>query len=326
MIKFGIIGTNWITDKFIDAALQVDGFSLEAVYSRTEEKAKAFASTHHIPYTYTNLEEMVQSDIIDAVYIASPNSFHAEQAILCMNNGKHVLCEKPLASNASEVQAMITAAQKNNVLLMEAMKTTFIPSFAAIKEHLPKIGQVRRYFANFCQYSSRYDAYKEGHILNAFNPHFSNGALMDIGVYCLYPLITLFGKPNRIMANGLVLDSGVDGQGTIMMQYDQMEAVIMYSKITHSALPNEIQGEKGRIVIDKISSPSHVQIVYNDGTVEDISLEQKENTMYYEVKEFIDLLTNKQYESSINTFANALLSASIMDDAREQIGVVYPAD
>ena len=326
MIKFGVIGTNWITDKFLEAAKELEDFYLTAVYSRTEEKAREFANTHGVSHIFTNIEEMVQSNTIDAVYIASPNSLHANQAILCMNNGKHVLCEKPLASNTTEAQAMIDAAQKNNVLLMEAMKSTCIPSFLAIKENLHEIGPVRRYFANFCQYSSRYDEYKKGNILYTFNPAFSNGALMDIGVYCITPLVHLFGEPLSIRAMGTVLDSGVDGQGSIIMQYEHLEAVVMYSKITQSELQNEIQGENGRIVINKISSPSHVYISYRNGKQKELSMPQKENTMYYEVKEFIELIKNNRTESTINTFARSLIVTKIMDEVRQQLGIVYPAD
>jgi len=326
MIRFGVIGTNWITEKFLDAATRIQDFSLTAVYSRTEEKAKVFADTHGASYIFTSIEEMVQSEVLDAVYIASPNSLHAEQAILCMNNGKHVLCEKPLASNTAEVQAMLVAAKKNNVLLMEAMKSTCIPSFLAIKDHLHKIGPIRRYFANFCQYSSRYDEYKKGSILNAFNPAFSNGALMDIGVYCIAPLVHLFGEPQSIKATGTMLNSGVDGQGSIIMQYEQFEAMVMYSKITNSDLRNEIQGEDGCIIIDKISSPSHVSISYRNGVREDLSLPQIENTMYYEAKEFIELIKNKRTESTINAHEQSLAVMKIIDEVRLQLGITYPAD
>lgn len=325
MVRFGIIGTNWITEQFIDAAKNVEGFCLEAVYSRTEERAKHFAKKFNIPYTYTDLEEMANSHI-DAVYIASPNSFHMEQAILFISRGKHVLCEKPLASNFREVEAMIEAARKNNVLLMEAMKTTFLPNFKAIQEHLPKIGRIRRYVGNYGQYSSRYDAYLEGTVLNAFNPKFSNGALMDLGVYCLYPMVVLFGEPQSIKANGVILESKVDGEGSIILHYGDKEAVIMFSKITNSYMPSEIQGEKGSILIDAISVPKKVEIIYKDGSREDISLPQKENEMYYEVKEFIDLIKSGKVESSVNTFEHSLLTAKIMEEARKQIGVVFPAD
>src|SRR5574344_3121199 len=95
-IRFGIVGTNFITDWIIAASQQETRFELVAIYSRTQETADAYAVRHNIPYTFTSLEEMAKSPLIDAVYIASPNFKHAEQSILCMSQGKHVLCEKPL--------------------------------------------------------------------------------------------------------------------------------------------------------------------------------------------------------------------------------------
>lgn len=326
MIRFGVIGTNWITEEFIHAARELEGFALTAVYSRTEERAKEFAAKFGVQTTFTDLESMAKSDEIDAVYIASPNSFHARQAILCMNHGKHVLCEKPLASNTREVQNMISAARENGVLLMEAMKTTLLPNFQSIRAHLHKIGKVRRYFASYCQYSSRYDAYKAGTVLNAFNPAFSNGSLMDLGIYCLYPLVVLFGKPKRIKAGAILLGSGVDGEGGILMEYEDMDAVIMHSKITNSYLPSEIQGEDGSILIDKIHTPTKVEIRYRDGSTEEITQPQAKHPMAYEIKEFMELIRNGKRESPVNSHANSLAVAEIMEEARKQIGLVYPAD
>jgi scyllo-inositol 2-dehydrogenase (NADP+) len=210
MIRFGIIGTNTITDKFLEAAKSVEGFILTAVYSRKEETARTFAQKHHVKNIYTNLEEMAASNDIDAVYIASPNSFHAEQAILMMDHGKHVLCEKAIASNTTELQKMIDTARTNQVVLMEAMMSTCTPNFKSIRDNLYKIGKVRRYFAQFCQYSSRYDAYKQGTVLNAFKPDFSNGALMDIGIYCVYPMVVLFSEPGHIRANAWYVNTKLD--------------------------------------------------------------------------------------------------------------------
>ncbi len=326
MIRFGIIGTNWITEKFIDAASNIEDFSLVAVYSRTEERAKAFAAKFDVTNIFTDLETMAKSDVLDAVYIASPNSLHAEQSILFLQHGKHVICEKPLASNVKEAEAIVQTAKAHGVVFMEALKTTFVPSFVSIKENLHKIGTVRRYFANFCQYSSRYDKYKEGIVLNAFNPAFSNGSLMDIGVYCIYPMVALFGEPTDLRANAYMLESGVDGEGTVIFSYPEMEGVVSFSKIFNSFIPSEIQGEKGTIVIDKISTPSKVEIHYNDGTVEDISRPQVENTMYYEAKEFIELIKENKTESQINTYANSLTTSKLMERARKQIGLVFPAD
>ncbi|MCC3357696.1 Gfo/Idh/MocA family protein [Bacillus sp. REN16] len=326
MIRFGVIGTNWITDAFLEAAKAIDDFSLTAVYSRTEERAKEFAEKYQAPYTFSSITEMAQSDVFDAVYIASPTSFHASQAIILLNHGKHVLCEKPIASNTRELKEMIHAAKVNNVLLMEALKSGFLPSYSSIRENLHKIGPVRRYFASYCQYSSRYDAYKEGTVLNAFKPEFSNGSLMDIGVYCVYPMVQLFGKPDAIKASGLMLDSGVDGEGSILAHYKDMEGMMMFSKITNSYIPSEIQGENGSILIDKISSPEKVEIRYRDGRVEDISKLPDQHTMYYEAKEFIKHIKNGDLESDINTYENSLAVMEILDEARSQMGLVFPAD
>jgi scyllo-inositol 2-dehydrogenase (NADP+) len=326
MIRFAVIGTNRITEEFIQAARVAEDFTLTAVYSRTADKAAEFTEKWDIPHQFTDLAAMAQSDQVDAVYIASPNSYHAEQAILCMNYGKHVLCEKPIASNTRELQSMIDAALKNNVLLMEALKSTLMPNFQAVRENLTKIGKIRRYVASYGQYSSRYDAYKQGTVLNAFNPIFSNGSLMDLGIYCIYPMVVLFGKPDGIQGSGVMLESGVDGEGSILMAYKGMEAVIMHSKIANSYLPTEIQGENGTIIIDKINQPEKVEIRYKDGTVEDITRPQVSRTMLYEVKEFIDMLKNGMLESATNSMANSLAATEIMEEVRKQIGLVYPAD
>ena len=326
MVRFGIVGTNWITERFLKAALQAEDFQLTAVYSRTEEKAKEFAGKYGVERTFTDLKSMAASGEIDAVYIASPNSLHAEQSILFMKNNIHVLCEKPIASNTKELASMIAAARENNVLLMEALKSSFMPNFLAVKENLHKIGQVRRYFASYCQYSSRYDAYRQGTVLNAFNPDFSNGSLMDIGIYCVYPLVALFGKPEEIKAAGYMLESGVDGEGSMVLKYPGMDAVIMYSKITDSSLPAEIQGEEGNIIIDRISAPEKVELHYRNGEREDLTQDQLSDSMYYEAKEFIRLVQAGKTESDINSHANSMITMEIIEEARRQIGVVYPAD
>jgi scyllo-inositol 2-dehydrogenase (NADP+) len=123
-----------------------------------------------------------------------------------------------------------------------------------------------------------------------------------------------------------LLESGADGQGTIMLSYDEMESVVMYSKITESKQPSEIQGELGSILIDKISGPEAVEILYRDGSRESISVKQDRPSMYYEAREFIELIQQGKMESDKNSFANSLMTIEIMDEARKQIGIVFPAD
>ncbi len=324
MIRFGVIGTNWITDFFIEAGKQHQQFELTAVCSRTMEKAEQYADKHSIPFKFTNVEEMAA--VVDAVYIATPNSLHAEYAIQMMKQGIHVLCEKPIASNTQQLHEMIQTAKKYNVLLMEAIKSTLMPAFSVIQENMKQIGKVRRYFASYCQYSSRYDAYREGTVLNAFRPEFSNGSLMDIGIYCIYPAVVLFGKPNSVKATGYMLESGVDGEGSLLLQYDEMDAVMMYSKISNSTLHSEIQAEDGTIHINRINEPDLVTVHKRNSSTETIDASYKQHSMYYEIDEFIRLLLEGKVESKVNTHQASLITMEIMDEARKQLGLRYAAD
>lgn len=334
-IRFGVVGTNFITDWVIAGARQDERFELSAVYSRTQERANEFSAKHHIPHTFTSLEEMAQSPLIDAVYIASPNFLHAEQSILCMKHGKHVLCEKPLASNAKEVKRMIEASRAYNVTLMEAMKPTLTPNFRAVRDNLNRVGTIRRYFSSYCQYSSRYDKYKEGIVLNAFRPELSNGAMMDIGIYTLYPMVVLFGRPEKVDACGVLLSSGVDGQGAVNFLYNGMNATILYSKIANSTLPTEIEGEDGNIHLDRINIIRKVSFTprvpsgagrTTIAEAQDISEVTDKDEYYYEVAEFINLILSGKRESEINSHENSLITLEIIDEIRRQLGVVYPAD
>ena len=324
-INFGVVGTNNITRWFLHGAMLDSRFKLTAVCSRDINKAEKFASEYNAPLFFDSLEDMVSNPGVDAVYIATPNICHAEQAILSMRHGKHVICEKPFASNASEASEMIKTAREAGVVLMEAMKTTLTPNFRYIKDNLREIGVARRYFASYCQYSSRYDKLKEGIVLNAFKPELSNGAIMDIGVYTVYPMVVLFGKPIEISASGILLSTGVDGQGSATFRYPDMEANIIYSKISDSYLPSEIQGEDGTISIDDIHDFRRISFISRrEKTKDDRSITEYKDEYYYEVKEFIDLIVSRETESSINSLSNSLTTMEILDEIRRQVGVVLP--
>lgn len=334
-VRFGIIGTGFIADWVIAGARQDARFELAAVCSRTQEKADAFAAKHGIAHTFTSLEAMAASELVDAVYIATPNFLHASQSILCMRHGKHVLCEKPFASNAREARAMVEASHKYGVALMEAMISTLNPNFRIVREYLPRLGTIRRYFASFCQYSSRYDKFKEGVVLNAFNPALSNGAIMDIGVYTIYPMVALFGRPRRIDAQGVVLSSGADGQGAVNFGYEGMNATVLYSKIADSLLPTEIGGEQGNLLLDAIHIAREVTFVPRAAAASgrgapperrSVGVALDRDEYYYEVAEFIDLVEQGRLESAINSHENSVVTMEVVDEIRRQLGVVFPAD
>jgi predicted dehydrogenase len=326
-VRFGVVGTNFITDWVTAGGREDERFEFSAVCSRTAETARQFAAKHHIPNIFTSLEEMSASPLIDAVYIASPNAFHAQQSIACMQQGKHVLCEKAFASNAAEVRAMIETARAHDVVLMEAMKPTLTPGFHAVKEAVDRIGVVRQYFACYCQYSSRYNKLKEGLVLNAFKPELSNGAVMDIGIYTIYPMVVLFGRPKTIQASGVKLYSGVDGHGNIVFTYDNgLCATVLYSKIADSALPTEIQGEDGVVTLDRINIIGRATLKQRGGMEENILPATTHNEYYYEIAEFIDLIQSGRRESAVNSHENSLITIEIIDEIRRQLGIRFPAD
>ena len=326
-IRFGVVGTNFITDWVIAGGREDERFELTAVCSRLEQTARSYADKQYIPHIFTSLEEMAASPLIDAVYIASPNAFHARQSILCMQYGKHVLCEKAFASNAREVRLMIETAKRQGVVLMEAMKPTLTPSFDAVRNQLHQIGVIRRYFSCYCQYSSRYDKLKEGIVLNAFLPEMSNCSTMDIGVYTIYPMVVLFGKPATVHATGTKLSSGVDGQAAVNFSYNNgMVATVLYSKIADSTLPTEIQGESGTLKLDRINIIGEVTFMNRKGAAVNIRPETQYHEYYYEIAEFINTIQSGRKESIVNSHINSLITMEIMDEIRNQLGTRFPAD
>ncbi len=206
--RFGIIGTGRISDWVLKGAVMDPRFEAAAVCSRSQESGKAFAEAHGIAKVYTDIDEMASDPDIDAIYIGTPNSTHHDIAIQCLRHHKHVLCEKPMASNAREVGEMVKTATENGVLMMEAMISTLCPNFVAARKCLARMGTVLHYFASFCQYSSKYDLVKKiiarednSQVPSSFNPDRCGGALMDIGIYPIYPMVSLFGRPKGIKAN-----------------------------------------------------------------------------------------------------------------------------
>ncbi|HBL83911.1 MAG: hypothetical protein A2Y17_00350 [Clostridiales bacterium GWF2_38_85] len=324
-IRFATIGTSWICEEFIETAKTFPEFELKAIYSRNEQNAITFAQKHKSEKYYIDLEKMASDNEIDAVYIASPNSFHAEQSILFMQKGKSVLCEKPLGSNVFEVKKMIECAEENDVLLMEAYKSMLMPGLLTVYENLHKLGQIRSVYANFSKYSTRYDRHKNGDNVNTFKAEYSNGAMLDLGIYCLNPVIFMFGMPEQVKAIGQVIPDGVDGANAVIMKYDGLIVTLNFSKISNSFLPCEIQGEDATMIIDRFNIPEKVDIIYRDKRTETLEFSQRHDSMCYEIEEFINCLTTGG-KPKINSLRLSLNSIEIADEIRRQIGVIYPAD
>jgi predicted dehydrogenase len=324
MIRFAVVGTNWITERFIDAAHESGKMRLTAIYSRKLEQAQAFGANYPVELFFDSLEALAQSDVIDAVYIASPNSLHCQQSLLFLSHKKHVICEKPLASNLREVEQLVACAREHQVVLFEAFKSAHLPNFLILQQALPKIGKLRKAFINYCQYSSRYPRYLAGENPNTFNPHFSNGSIMDIGYYCVASTVALFGAPQSVLASATLLDTGVDAHGSVCLNYGDFDVVISHSKVSNSDIPSEIQGEEGTLVIEKISEAQGVVLTPRGENSQVLTQPQHINTMLYEAQVFAELVEKRQVEHE--GLENSLIVASLLTEIRRQTGVVFPAD
>nr|WP_263312771.1 Gfo/Idh/MocA family oxidoreductase [Mammaliicoccus sp. Marseille-Q6498] len=324
-MRFGFIGTNWITDRLIENGQQVGAFEPFAVYSRTEDRANYFKEKHGLTETYTDLNEFCQSPNFDAIYIATPNAFHFEQAEIAIKNKKHVLIEKPATINAEQFEKLSVLAHEYHVTVMEAMKSTLLTPFVQYKNSKIDIGEIRYADFHYHQYSSRFDNYKKGIVENAFKPELGNGALMDLGVYAVAPAIHLFGLPKSVKANGFKLDTGADGQGNAILNYDTFQVTISYSKICDRPSPSEIIGEDGYVSINKISAPTVINVFNRDNSLKDTYSVDHEHTMKDEIVEFIDCINQEKVESSINSHQRTIETLKVLDEIRHQIGVKFNA-
>ena len=327
MIRFGIIGTGRISDWVLKGAAQDPRVKVTAVCSRTAQAAEAFISRNPLAQgarVYTSVEEMAADPDVDAVYVGTPNQTHCAYTLASMRAGKHVLCEKPLAINADEGRQMIEAAKASGCLLMEAMVSTLNPNFVEAAARIGEIAPVRKYSSYFCQYSSKFEALKRGEVGTAFQPG-TAGALRDVGVYTIYPLVALFGRPLKVTGRLNMMDTPegkTDVHGTAFLEFEDMDATLTWSKSYDSFQPTEIAGEKGNLILDEIHIARKAEMVPHAAPTSGqgpkpgrtvISEGLPYNEYYYEFKEFADLIEQGKTESSRNSLETSLAVLEIID-------------
>ncbi len=320
MINLAVIGRNFVVDEMLESTKLFNEINLYAIYSRSYDTGRAYADKWGFDKVYTDLDAMASDKEINAVYIASPNCCHEEQAVMMLRAGKHVLCEKPMHKSFAGAMNMINTAKDNGVVFMEAMMSAHVPGTYKIMELLPRIGKVRRVDLCFCQYSSRYDKFKNGTVENAFDPTLWNGSFMDLGVYPVSLMLQLFGEPIDFMSKAVFLPGSIDGQGTMICSYPDMTATLRWSKITQGVLPSEIQGEGGSIIIDRVSKPTQLTLILRDATKEVYETLAGKPVMYYELKDFIAQI-NGERTPRFNQLSAA--EAKLMEKAREQMGIDF---
>ncbi len=262
MIRLGIIGTSLITEQFLEAAIPTKKYKVSAVYSRTYERGKTFAEKYNCENVFTSLEEMAKSDLIDAVYIASPNKLHGEQSNIFLLNNKHVLCEKPIATSVREYLSLKNLADENNLIYMEAIMPIFTAEREIIKNAIKEISPISLARIDFSQRSSKLDRFLSGEYFTVFDKALCGGALMDLGVYCVYGAVDLFGEPEDIISHADFYNGdGVDLSGNVILKYKDFSVSLTYSKKGQSTLGSEIIGQNGTIKIDSISMYSGIHLL-----------------------------------------------------------------
>lgn len=361
MLRIATIGTSPITVDFIQAIQGNKNAVFVGTLSRNAERAAAFTAEHGGTQPFSSLDALAASPDVDAVYIASPNALHHDQALACIAGGKHVLVEKPFASTEAEAIEVFRAAEAANVVALEAMRPLHDPAFHAIEDVLDKLGPIRRATLRFGKYSSRYDEILAGRPTNIFDCDMASGALMDIGIYTVEPMVEMFGLPQAVCCQATLLDpqtqalthGPIDGCGTILVGYGKATVDLSYSKITNDYLPSQVEGELATLTIDRISTPSHARIDYRGDVVRgsateaprakgqngyELDLPQSNNSMEYELVDFIRAVegvpsvTEEIWETPAGRLPLGhyrdvtIVSLQVTDAVRGKIGVTFPAD
>lgn len=361
MIRIATIGTSPITENLIEVLQDNEHATYLGAMSRDAERASTFSRAHGGTRSFSSVAELAASDEVDAVYLGSPNACHHAQALELIAAGKHVLVEKPFCSNEREAREVFDAAETTGVVALEAMRPLHDPAYYLFREACARIGRIRRVTIRFGKYSSRYDDILAGHHTNIFDCEMATGGLMDMGVYTVETLMDLMGTPEHIAFAPVLLDKetqelthgAIDGAGIISCAYPGAAASLHYSKFTQDFSPTQMEGEHGTITLNSISMPSHMRVdllgkavrqaakqssTPPTASTEEIDLPSTDNSMCYELADFVSAIEQVQngvpvlqarcgeYGDVAHFRDLTLATAHVMDEARSQAGIVFPAD
>ena len=318
--RWGILGAGKIAAKFASAINYTEGATLHAVASRSQEQAAAFAATHQAKVSYNDYSKLAGDPDVDIIYIATPHAFHKDQTILCLEQGKHVLCEKPMALDRVEVNNMIDAARINDCFLMEGMWSRFMPAtnkMLELKEEA--LGRLQYLRADF-GFQAPYDPTSR-----LFDTKLGGGSLLDVGVYPLFLSVLLLGEPETIHAMGKLSATGADEYCNIQLQYAGGETASIFCSVTiKTSLTAELAGPKGRIYMhNPWYRTDKVTFEPNEGERQDFILPHEHNGFEYEIRHVMECLNKGLKESPLMPLDVTLTISRIMDKVREQVGVVY---
>ena len=321
-IRWGIVGAGAIAHKFAAAVKNVEGAEVTAIASRSMARAKEFADVHGIASTFEGYEEMAKSDVIDAVYIATLNAFHAPYTELFLKAGKHVLCEKPICINAKEARAITECAKENNVFLMEALWTRFLPAIHEAQRIVKsgEIGEVRAVKAEFCF------SCPPAPNSRLYTPELGGGALLDVGVYGLNFVSMFLGTDPEEITSISNVQNGVDYLTDVLMRYkDGVIATVSASVNVKKPFEAFVYGTKGHIRVPDFFGATEL-FVCVDGEERHIKKLSIGDGFEEEIEEVCACIRNGKLQSDVMPMSESIRITEIMDTVRGQIGVVYPLE
>ena len=323
-IRWGILGTGFIAHTQT-ADLIGCGFTVAAVGSRSQETADAFAAEFGIPVAHGSYEALVADPGVDAIYISTPHPFHAENALLALRAGKHVLIEKPFTLTAGQAVEVVDAGEAAGLVVMEAMWTRFLPHMLRIREIIASgtLGEVRTLIADHNQ-----DLPKDPlHRLN--NPALGGGALLDLGIYPVSFAFDIFGAPTVVKALAAKTATGVDRQTAILLGFDDGRQAVLHSALDTKG-PNaaSILGTEGRIEVDAVwYSPTTFTVFDAEGEViERFDTVVAHRGMQFQAWEFERRIREDDRAPAILPAKESVRIMETLDAVREQIGLSYPGE
>ena len=319
--SWGILGPGGIAQAFAKDLTFLEGHTIGAVGSRSLTNAQSFANTFG-GTAYGSYEELVEDSHIDAIYVATPHPAHHDNVILALNAGKPVLCEKPFAVNAKQAQAMVDAAAKNKVALMEAMWARFLPHYAKVREIIASgvLGPILSIHADHGQRLA------DQGIARLVEPQLAGGALLDLGIYPISFAHMILGNPTSITSSAVMTDKGVDAQTSMIFKYDNgAQAILTTTMIEQTPCRAVVAGLDGWLEIDRtFYNPASMRVILNDGTVTEYPSAYTGHGLREQAEAFKQIVRSGEVESKILTWKDTVDIMKSMDTVRGQIGLKYP--
>jgi Predicted dehydrogenases and related proteins len=321
--KWGIIGPGNIARDFTrDLQLVRTDQRVVAVLSHQAQSADQFAQEFNTPGSYTDIEDFLDHEGIQAIYIASPHPHHFEQTLACLEKKIPVLCEKPLTINAAQAEKLVETSRSRQCFLMEGMWIRFLPSIQLVLSLLAqgRIGKIISVKASM-GYKAPQDPDSR-----YFNPALGGGSLLDLGIYPVFLATLLLGPPDTIKAIGTLSDDGIDEDCSMLFHYDSgQHAILESSLLAQSDLPAEIIGESGsiRILDPWFEKCTGVELNVDGNSKIVYPCQWEGHGLYFEAQEVLHCLSNGRIESEMMPHEFSLQLMRVMDQVRNQINVTY---